>query len=147
MNICNCTLPENGGKAYDCPRLGCRMTPHFCELYATRENYRAKWDDGWCPGDVVPNQPQPARQGGPGTELKRLLARLGIKPKSCPCNRRAAEMDRRGPEWCRKNINRIAGWLLGEAKKRNWKLASVSRPAIKVLIRWAIRRSERRHTE
>ena len=56
-------------------------------------------------------------------------------------------MDLEGPAWCRKNIDRIAGWLMTEARKRKWKLASVSRPAVKVLIRWAIIQSERRQSE
>lgn len=37
--------------------------------------------------------------GGPGTELKLLLASLSIQPKSsCDCTSKAAEMDRLGVE-------------------------------------------------
>jgi hypothetical protein len=49
---------------------------------------------------------------GPGTELKRLLARIGIEAKpDCRCNRHAAEMDHRGPDWCDTNLETIIGWL------------------------------------
>lgn len=41
-------------------------------------------------------------QGGPGTELKRLLKDwLGIEATpTCGCNTMAARMDALGPEWC-----------------------------------------------
>ncbi len=141
---CPCDLPTSGDLAYDCERLACQMTPHFCDLYQTRPNYRRAWDEGRGPSQSIDaTAEQPVESSGPGTELKAILAKLHIKPGGCGCNRRAAEMDRRGPVWCRKNIDKIVGWLMAEAKKRKLPLANLSRPAIKLLIRWAIRRSER----
>src|SRR5699024_4347952 len=50
--------------------------------------------------------------GGPGTELKKLLSRIGIRALgNCQCNARAAEMDRGGADWCRENLETIVGWL------------------------------------
>ena len=71
----------------------------------------------------VRKRPELARlvtSSGPGTELKKLLGRVGIKASpTCSCNRRAREMDEHGIQWCRENIDLIAGdWLAGEAKKR-----------------------------
>jgi len=151
MNCDDCELPESGEKSYDCPRLNCRMIPHDCELYRTRPNYRRAWDDGRGPGQVFPPvkqtaRPKPVPAGGPGTELKKLLATMRVRSSGCKCNHRAAEMDRRGAAWCREHLDQITSWLLGEARRRNYPLANLSRPAVKVLIRWAIQRSKRRQS-
>jgi len=56
---------------------------------------------------------------GPGTELKRLLGRLGIRAnEACLCDQRAMLMDEEGASWCRENIDVIVGWLREEAERR-----------------------------
>ena len=35
------------------------MTPHWCELYLTRDNYRQAWDEGRGPGQTLPVSPEP----------------------------------------------------------------------------------------
>jgi hypothetical protein len=78
---------------------------------------------------------------GPGTELKKLLSKIGIKSSpSCSCNKRAAEMDRQGVAWCEQNVETICDWLQEESAKR--KLPFV-RLAGKALIYMAIRRATR----
>ena len=63
--------------------------------------------------------PQPPAPSGPGTELKRLLERFGIRPAAdCQCLARAAEMDRIGPDACEARLEEIAGWLGEEAKNQ-----------------------------
>ena len=55
--------------------------------------------------------------GGVGTELTRILAWLRIKKTdACQCAARAAEMDRRGIEWCVENIDVILNWLKQSAQ-------------------------------
>ena len=54
---------------------------------------------------------------GAGTHLHRLLAAWGFTPtEGCFCEDRVAEMDRRGPQWCRENLYLIADWLVEEAR-------------------------------
>lgn len=57
---------------------------------------------------------------GPGTELRALLATIGIHPmgENCRCNEHAREMDRRGPDWCLANLDTLIDWLEAEAKTR-----------------------------
>ncbi len=56
---------------------------------------------------------------GPGTELKRLLAKLGIAVTAdCPCNERAALMDSNGWAWCEQNLETIIGWMREESARR-----------------------------
>ena len=63
--ICPCNLPASGEKAYDCERLGCRMTPHWCGLYCTRGNYRMAWDAGRGPGQNPPQSDGRRRRRSP----------------------------------------------------------------------------------
>lgn len=53
-----------------------------------------------------------AQTGGPGTELRGLLASLGItEPPNCDCSARMRQMDEWGVHGCRVNADQIAGWL------------------------------------
>jgi len=80
-----------------------------------------------------------AKNGGPGTELKKLLRLVGIKDKGgCRCNSRAREMDRQGADWCRENIDLIVSWLREEAKARKLPFSAV---ATKLLVRIAIKKA------
>ncbi len=81
---------------------------------------------------------------GPGTELKKGIARLGIKVKpSCACNRRVKEMNRHGTDWCRQNMDTIVGWLREEAARRRLPLVEI---VARQLIKSAIRRAEKNQT-
>lgn len=77
--------------------------------------------------------------GGPGSELKKLLGWLGIKPTAnCQCNARARDMDLRGPDWCESNQGEILAWLREEAGRRGLPFVEI---AAKSLVRLAIRRA------
>jgi len=78
----------------------------------------------------------------PGTEMKALLARIGITASpTCSCNKRAQIMDEKGCDWCEEHIEEIDGWLAEEAKKRKLPYLSL---AGRALIRLAIRRARKR---
>jgi hypothetical protein len=60
-----------------------------------------------------------ALKGGPGTELKRLLAGMGYETtENCPCNARAREMDENGVQWVKDNRETVIDWLEEQAKER-----------------------------
>lgn len=83
--------------------------------------------------------------GGPGTELKTLLARIGITAKpGCACTQRAKVMNERGCDWCEQNLEKIDSWLAEEAGKRKLPYLSL---AGKALIRMAIRRARKKGTD
>jgi hypothetical protein len=76
------------------------------------ETYPRAAKQGCVPGSV------PIRQGV-GTELKRLLARVGItSTPECKCDRRARIMDEQGIAWCEENVGEIVGWLREAASDR-----------------------------
>lgn len=93
-------------------------------------------------GRVVPEAPaksprpsSSAARGGCGTELKKLLALLGIVPKGCNCNAHVRRMDLLGPDWCSAEIEQIVGWLREEAAKRKLPFIEF---AARLLVRRAI---------
>jgi hypothetical protein len=72
-----------------------------------------------CPALAEAPPPAAPPTHGPGTELKKLLAKVGITSSpDCACNARAAEMDRQGVEWCEANLDTIVGWLREQAEAR-----------------------------
>jgi len=86
------------------------------------------------------SNPTPLEQG-PGTELKKLLAKIGIKASpTCSCNKRAKTMDENGIEWCEQNVETICDWLAEESAKR--KLPFV-RLAGKAIVHMAIRKAKK----
>ena len=84
-------------------------------------------------------EPQLHADGGPGTELKKLLKKIGIVPVgNCKCNKRAAIMDIEGPEWCKKHIEDVVDWMEDEAISRNLPFIRIGARAI---VNLAIRRA------
>jgi hypothetical protein len=103
--------------------------------------YPAKPKQGFVPPvarAVQPSQP-PAPTSGPGTELKKLLKRVGITATpNCSCNARARRMDEeeaKEPGWCEAHLDEIVGWLREEATKRGLPFLDA---AGRVLVRRAI---------
>jgi hypothetical protein len=76
---------------------------------------------------------------GPGTELKKLLQKVGITATpTCSCNARARRMDEeeaKSPGWCEAHLDEIVGWLREEATKRGLPFLDA---AGRVLVRRAI---------
>ena len=87
--------------------------------------------------------PAPAR--GPGTELKKLLARVRIvAAPDCSCNARAAEMDRQGVDWCESNVDTIVGWLREQAAARGLPFVDL---AGRMLVRLAVKNARRANVD
>ena len=81
---------------------------------------------------------------GPGTELKKLLKKIGIVASpNCSCNARARRMDEeevREPGWCDAHLEEIVGWLREEATKRKLPFIDI---AGRILVRRAIANAKR----
>ena len=72
-----------------------------------------------------------AAKHGPGAQLHRLIEKWtgeGITA-GCKCARRIAEMNQRGPAWCRENVETIVDWLLEEVQRRLDEAAKDGKPA------------------
>lgn len=87
----------------------------------------------------------PKETHGPGTELKKLLSRVGITSgPTCSCNKRAKVMDERGVEWCEQNKAEIVGWLREEAGKRKLPFIDLAGYAI---LNLAIKRAKKANSK
>lgn len=86
---------------------------------------------------IHPQPPDPTR--GPGAELKKLLARIGITATpNCKCNARVKHMDAmeaQEPGWCERNIDTVVGYLREAAADRGLPFLDV---AGRVLVRRAV---------
>lgn len=98
---------------------------------------------------AYPREPKPGfvstqptvTTSGPGTELKKLLSKIGItSTPTCSCNARAKKMDEWGPDECEKRIDEIVGWLKEEADKRGLPFIEM---AGRILVRRAISNSRK----
>lgn len=95
------------------------------------------------PQDKTASQTPPSTSG-PGTELKKLLSKIGITATpNCSCNARARRMDEeesRHPGWCEAHLEEIVGWLREEATNRGLPFLDM---AGRVLVRRAIRNARK----
>lgn len=117
MRRCTCERCEVGQpeKEGDC---------HLCWLYHNVRKYRVHWGGP----EEGPDLPIPKRGGGtrqtpsgPGTELKHLLASIGITEASgCGCGAKAAEMNRWGVAGCKEHRAEIIAWLREQQQKAGW---------------------------
>jgi len=92
---------------------------------------------GYEPPQPEPVEPMPAH--GPGTELSKLLKRLGIEPTpTCACRAKAAEMDAWGPDECERpeRIAEVVAVMRAEAEARGLPFLDV---AGRLLVKRAIR--------
>jgi hypothetical protein len=100
-------------------------SPH---LSATKHGYERRGREEIVPvsGTLSPRWDRPylkmvaaTNPNGPGTRLKRLLGRLGIRQGGCRCEPHQREMDASGASWVRSHQDVIVGWLREEAKHRH----------------------------
>jgi len=85
---------------------------------------------------ISSNSPNP---NGPGTQLKRILARFWIRSgDGCQCDQRALLMDEMGPDWCEENLETIVDWLAESAHQRH---LPFSRRVARQLVTYAIHRA------
>jgi hypothetical protein len=89
-------------------------------------------------------QSKPRAGRGPGTELVKLLASIGITGDAgCDCKTRMRQMDAWGPAGCREHRAEIVGWLEEGAARWGWAAMLAAKVApLGWLIDEAIRRAE-----
>lgn len=72
------------------------------------------------------------QQHGPGTELKTMLASVGIQPgANCPCREMMRKMNRWGVAGCREHRGEIVMHIQQQMQGRSWrdKLAAAAKAA------------------
>lgn len=124
-----------------CETHQCWKTRHYQKLCQTRKDYRALWDAGRGPGQTQAGvsgkhrTPSTARRltNGVGDYLKKVTTELGLTVKQgCNCKSLAAEMNRLGPDGCRRDRARLVEALQVNAKRYTW--GDVAKAAAKALM-------------
>lgn len=83
----------------------------------------------------------PLKAEGPGTELKKLLGRLGIVASpGCSCNAMAARMDAAGPDGSEAMMGDVLAVMQAEARKRGLPWIEA---AARLLVKRAIRNARK----
>ena len=93
-----------------------------------------------CLAELTPPAPP---THGPGTELSKLLKRLGIEPTpTCSCRAKAAQMDAWGPDECSRpeRIDEVVAVMRAEATARGLPFLDM---AGRLLVRRAIQNARR----
>jgi hypothetical protein len=88
-------------------------------------------------------EPAPIPTSGPGTELSKLLKRIGIEPTpTCQCRAKQQQMDAWGPDECERpeRIDEVVAVMREEATARGLPFLDV---AGRMLVRRAIRNARR----
>jgi len=141
-----------------CSRHGVDKTSLLHRKCQTDPAFWEAWEKGKGPlqekkHSAARGGPPVHKQGsGPGTELKKELAKLGFSTASgCGCSSKSNKMDKWGAEKCREKIEEITDWLVDAAKKNSWLtriavsapiVGDVARYEIKQMILRAIERAE-----
>ena len=165
---CDPEKPQTGcvcEKPGMCERHGIVKHQRLWELCRCDRNYFAAWEKGegilqnveWMKEKTRRLKEKHAKeeqngehlQGGPGTELLKLLDKpikiLGflfrIDLSKCDCRRYARQMDEWGVVGCRRRILEIVDHLQRQAKRQRMLF---NRRVARILIRRAIRRAEKK---
>lgn len=126
MMNCPCKKPDSGQRIYDCEVIteisgvATRMTPDWCKLYVTREDYHKACDEGHGPGQAASGSlleqskkrrptrcPENKSTSGLGDRVEQALTAVGITSKRveqwlgrpCGCAER------------REKLNRLGAWV------------------------------------
>lgn len=87
-------------------------------LYFSLENWDRISEEYKLKERIPQKQIKQPRAVGPGSVLKLLLRKMGLKPvPGCKCGERTRLMNKNGIEWCESNIDTIIGWLKEEDKR------------------------------
>lgn len=101
----------------------CRTSAPFRQTLVDR-GFAAERDFPCPAGYTAENYPSaptaPPVPSGPGTELKAILAGMGILPGTCSCAAMLARMNAWGPEGCEQHLEEIVTHLVSEANARGW---------------------------
>ena len=92
-----------------------------------------------------PSAPLPPAHAGPGSELKALLASIGIRPApTCKCNKMASQMDAWGPDESERRTEEIVDVMHQEAAARKLPfLRAVGRKLVRIACQRARLKSRR----
>ena len=79
---------------------------------------------------------------GPGTEMTRIINRLGLGSDCGRCQALAAEMDRGGPQWVLSHFNYVTQRTISNAENLGHRMGPIRRVGVRQIVRASVRRSK-----
>jgi len=120
-------LEEVEPGSYRCTRCGwtrrsrfpIEKVHHLCSDHPDRVMMR-QWRQKREYGDMANMLSVGMPVSGAGDQLHRIIKRWTGEDieAGCQCRSRIVEMNVRGPQWCRENVERIVNWLIEEIERR-----------------------------
>lgn len=78
---------------------------------------------------------------GPGTEMTRIINRLGLGSDCERCRSLAAQMDQGGPYWVQQNYDYVVAQTIRNAERLGHRMGPVRRAGVRSIVRRSIRLS------
>ena len=79
--------------------------------------------------------------GGPGTEMTKIINRIGLGSDCGRCKALANEMDQNGPQWVMNNFNYVSQRTISNAENLGHRMGPVRRVGVRQIVRASVRRS------
>ena len=81
------------------------------------------------------------QRSGPGTEMTKIINRLGLGSDCQRCHNLAREMDVNGPAWVMNNFDCVVARTVSNAENLGHTMGPIRRVGVRSIIRTAVRRS------
>lgn len=92
-------------------------------------------------GCVACDNGQAIASGGPGTEMTKMINRVGLGSDCGRCKALAAQMDQGGPDWVRQNFDYVVSSTISNAENLGHQMGPLRRSGVRVLVRRSILRA------
>ena len=83
----------------------------------------------------------PACSGGPGTEMTRMINRVGLGADCGRCKALANQMDQCGPCWVQQNKEYVVARTVSNAQNLGHRMGPIRRMGVRTLVNRAVRLS------
>lgn len=78
---------------------------------------------------------------GPGTEMTKIINRIGLGSDCQRCRDLAAQMNRGGPDWVMQNFDHVAARTISNSENLGHRMGPIRRTGVRMIVRTAVRRS------
>lgn len=79
--------------------------------------------------------------GGPGTEMTKIINRIGLGSDCSRCKSLAAQMDQGGSDWVRQNFDYVVNQTTSNAQNLGHNMGPVRRVGVRVIVRRSIQKA------
>jgi len=76
--------------------------------------------------------------GGPGTEMTKIINRMGLGSDCWRCKSLAAEMDQNGSEWVRQNFGYVVDRTTSNAQNLGHNMGPLRKAGVRMIVRRSI---------